>query len=216
MPTVHGTDLFYHNDFTVPGGGPYVEVGGTPERDLTVLRAGDPASLLISTGATVEQLGSQLTTPLPVRGWHGFAWRLNSADVPASQQVVARLWTAGFGTSAGLNYLVATQELEHFLGANTARIAVSLNVWNWVEQIFDVSGTTYTSYTQVNGVDLTSVTTTSTASTVEYTYLQGYSTTWRFSRHMWGAAASTTDWHGDPNAPFRADYSKFPKAMLRR
>jgi len=208
MPTVHGTDLFHHNDFTVPGGGPYIEVGGTPERDLTVLRPGDPASLLISTGATVEQLGSQLKTPLPVRGWHGFAWRLNSA--PAADVVLARFWTAGFGTSAGLEYFVAGQELQHFLGANTARIAVSLNTWYWVEQIFDVSGTTYALYTQVNGVDLTSVTTTGTASTVEYTYLQGYNITHRFSRHMWGAAASVTDWHGDPANKRPALYTSIP------
>lgn len=41
MPTVAGTDLFTHNNFTVPGGGPYSAVAGTPTVDTTTKPTGE-------------------------------------------------------------------------------------------------------------------------------------------------------------------------------
>lgn len=201
MPVVQGTDNFAHGNFTVPGGGPYMDVLGGVATDYSIIRPGDPASLLLTTGDA--RVGSPYTAP-PTRAWRGFAWRLNAADEPGSNILMSTMWTAGFGSAAKLYWVVGTNELAHTIDdATFANFAAPLSAFNWIEQIFDVSTTTSAIYTRVNGFDLTPVTKAGSISTVNYTYLgQGAGTPHRFSHHMWGIASSITDWLGETTAGY--------------
>lgn len=201
MPDVLGYDDFSHGDFTVPGGGPYDYTGGTPTKGTTNLRTGDPASMDLASGSDfVAHKGS-----LTALAWRAFAWRLDAADEPGSNQLIAQFWATGFASAAKLYWVVGADELSHSVDdAGFSNIATPLDEWNWIEQIFDVSTSTFTIHTRVNGTDMTNQTNTGVATTVQYDELGRAGMTHRFSHSMWGTAASTDDWMGEPfNRPLR-------------
>lgn len=218
MPTVQGTDLFDHNDFTVPGGGPYRAVEGTPVRDLAVVRTGDPASLLIEATAAAENVQHDISGS-PTFGWHGFYFRQNAAD-EIGNVLICKLFAAA-GAAGEIGYLPATNRLYHHI-AGTATfpdITISTDVYIWIEQIFDVSATTRRLRTRVGGVDLSAEDL--AGSSISHVTHHGVgnmsadSTKCRFSRVMWGTATSLTDWHGEPPAPTERAYKRLtgPRAL---
>ncbi len=200
MPTIQGTDLFSHNNFTVPGGGPYVEVDDTPVRDSTYPYT-DPYSVLFSDPVTGSALGSQMTAP-PALGWHGFFWRLNTADKPVADKLIAQMFTSGFAQAAKIYFTIFANELSVTVGdVNFINVVAALDRWNWIEQIYDVSGATHTLYTRMNSVDFTPVSDSGggAGTTAQYTYIGASAAiTHRFQHHLWGSAASVTDWLGIP------------------
>lgn len=200
MPTIQGTDNFYHNNFTVPGGGPYQAVEGSPVRDTTVVHQPEGASLLIEATAALENVQYAISGS-PTFGWHGFWFRQNAAE-EIGNVLIAKMFPAA-GGAAELGYLSATNELYHHItGSGTfPDITITLDAWVWVEQIFDVSGATRSLRTRVGGVDLAAEDFAVAASTVSHTGIGNMaadSTLCRFSNAHWGTAASLTDWLGEP------------------
>lgn len=205
MPTIIGTDLFNHNNFTVPGGGPYSEVNGSPATDLTIVRPGDPASLLLANAVnTAESLGYTNFAPA-ARAWNGVFCRLNSADATASSFwfFVQMYCSPEAGAAAKWGYSTFANQLYTDVNGVNNFAAFSLDTWHWVETIFDVSGTTHTMYVRIDGVDMTPTSESgSSASHVNSLYLGAFQLVAlpgiRLSHHMWGTAASTSDWLGAP------------------
>lgn len=199
MPTIQGTDTFFHNDFTVPGGGPYAAVVGTPTRDLAIVHPGDPASLLIDATAAAEYVEYDISGA-PTIGWHGFWWRMDTE--PASDQDVARLIVSG-GAAGRIAYSPGENALYHYItGASFPSIAYTLSTWVWIEQILDVASGTRSLRTQVGGVDLTGVDEAFAAATVTDSRLgitAAGTVEERYSHSMWGTASSLTDWNGEPD-----------------
>jgi hypothetical protein len=201
MPTVQGTDLFYHNDFTVPGGGPYSAISGTPARDTTVLRPGDPASLLIETTAATERVQYTLS-PTPNLGWCAFGFRQNTGEEPSGNTTLLQFWTNGFGVPTKLYWVPGSNDFSLTVNDNNYQTkTVSLDAWHWMEIIYEANSTTHTAYARLDGVDFTPATLAGQSSTqVQYLELGSFANTnkVRYSHVMWGSAASTTDWLGEP------------------
>lgn len=199
MPTVIGSDDFNHGDFTVPGGGPYNYVSGTPTKDTTIVRPGDPASLLINAGT--DHLGYQYASP-PALAWRGYAFRVNTGEEDTGNMLLTQMWIPGFAEAAKLYWNISSNFVQHTIADITfqSSVTLALDDWHWFEHIFDVGTTTHAIYTRVNGVDMTAVTRGGqSVTTVEYVEF-GRSLTYRFSHHLWGTAASITDWLGEPVA----------------
>lgn len=216
MPTVQGTDLFSHNDFTVPGGGPYSIVTGTPVADASILRPGDPASLLI------ENVGSEWVewtlNPTPDLGWCGFGFRQNTGDEPAGNTIIVQFWTNGYGQATKLYWIPGSNDLSLTVGDVSFQTKpCSLDAWHWIEVIYQANSTTHGAYARLDGSDFTPDSLGGQSSTqVQYLEIGSFFTTHkvRYSHVMWGSAASVSDWLGEPpGIPFRSqsldyDYSR--------
>lgn len=214
MPSVQGTDTFAVGDFTVPGSGPYRAVEGTPVKDTTVVRPGDPASMLIEATTSIENVQYDFSGS-PTLAWHGFYFRQDAAD-EVGNFLVSKFFPAA-GGEGELGYLSATNELYQHIGGSATFpvITITLDAWVWVEQIFDVSEATRRLRTRVGGVDLAAEDHAVAASTVSHHgigNMSADSVKCRFSRSMWGTATSLTDWLGEPVLSSAADNPPFARA----
>jgi hypothetical protein len=185
----------------VPGGGGYSFVGGTPAMDLTIVRAGDPASLLIDTAAALEYVEHAISGARTMP-WQGFFWRMETVDEPAGGVDIAQ-HMVNSGADGRLSYSGTVDQIYHFFGgSSTAGIAYALGTWVWIEQIFDVSTATAGIYTRVNAIDLTPVTLAHASTTAIGARLgvggSVATAKYRISRAKWGYAASVADWLGEP------------------
>lgn len=200
MPTVSGTDLFSHGDFTVPGGGPYHGmVGSLPTDDHSQVPYGEIAvAKWTLTGYLRYAHGSP-----PSRGWAGFFFRMNTGEEPAGNQTILQYWTLGFGQASKIYWIPATNEFAFTVGDITYNnVAIALDTYHWIELIFDASGTTHTLYYRIDGGTAASVSDSGggAGTTVQYLELGSLFAdfTSRFGHVMWGSAASTSDWLGQP------------------
>lgn len=207
MPTIQGTDIFAHNDFTVPGGAFYSAVTGTPEADFVTVWRDEPASLKLATAAASEVVKHSITGGQTI-GWQAFAWRLNAADEPGADQIAANLTPAA---GADLRFTFAPLDNCVILTlagvGDSARLPYTFDTWLWVEMILDVSSGTRAGYARVIdesavSTDLSTPTSAIAASTVTGSQLGRDSAaatyTYRYGRNMWGFAANSTDWFGLP------------------
>lgn len=194
MPIIQGIDLFSHNNFTVPGGGPYLVVVGSPTRDTSNLPSGEPASVALHK-ATNDALGYTISGS-PGRGWRGFFFRTEtlSATTRIGQM------TNGAGVRGRL-YMKAdggfsiTLDDVSFSESSNGGFAQ----WWWIEQILDYSVNPHALYTQINGVNITPISLAGAVDSVVDTVISSPSTDGgdvRFSHFMWGSATSTSDWLG--------------------
>lgn len=203
MPTVQGTDTYDHNDFAVPGGASYTSIFGMPTRDLTIVRAGDPASLLISTSAAAEAV-EQAISGAPAFAWCGFWWRIESGGEPASDVTVATFDVAS-GARAKLSYQPSQDRFYHFWDGGTPVAGASSSYtpgsWVWIEMIASPASTREV-WTRFGGVDISVASLASSATSITHRTLgpdSGTPTvTMRYSRGMWGTASSSSDWLGEP------------------
>lgn len=199
MPSVVGVDHFRRDTFQV--GSPYQAVNGTPARELSIVRPGDPASLVLAAAAATEYLQYPNVPGAPTRLWHAFAWRIDSN--PAGDVGVAYLYPAA-GAVGRLSYTPGSGALYHFVGGSgTQSIAYTLGTWAWVEQILNVSVDPRILNTRVNGVDLTDVSVAGAASTglsTEIGFESAATVTMYYSHYLWGFAANDTDWLGESAA----------------
>jgi hypothetical protein len=195
MPTVVGIDTFKGTVFASP---PYKLVTGTPVRDTGVVREQDPASMkLAATGSAI-----QVNYPDIPSGngmiWNGVGYRLDSIDT-GDTDIMQAFTVAGSGSHV-VAFASATNLIYHYItgGASFPSVAYTFANWVWIEQIFDVSTATRGGYCRVNDTDLTSVTLASTSSTGLDVSLRcsGHTLTAYYSLHLWGYAASTSDWYG--------------------
>lgn len=202
MPTVQGTDDFAHGDFTVPGGGNYSAVVGSPEKDTTVLQGSDPASLLISAAGAAENVQNAITGS-PTLPWHGYWFRMAAADEPAGDLLLAHVGAAD-GNGGRLVFQASSNKFYHHIAGGSEfplSPVYTFGTWVWIEHILDTSTGTRTLHTQIAGTTLTPANRTVAAST-GVDCLLGWSTsatgTVRYSNHHYGVAASTSDWMGEP------------------
>lgn len=198
MPTVQGTDDFDHAIDTSF----YDAVFGAPVAVASPLYQSQPRSLeVVSAGSNIGVRKNYSGSP--ARGWLAAPLRVASA-LPADDVVVAS-FLSGTGTVARL--VVATVGLYPFVSGQTQpEVAIDPDEFNWVEAIFDVSGTTHALHWALNGVTQTPATLTGqVASSVVYNQLVSLSgnaaLTWHAGLWKWGSAASSSDWLGEPAAP---------------
>ena len=204
MPTIQGTDNFNHGDFTIPGGGPYADVNGTPAKDTTIVHSPDPASLLIATAGAEENV-QYAVSGSPTLPWHGFWFRLESADEPASNTMVAHIGTVDDAYGA-LEFQPSANNFFQYIagGSNFPQGATyTFGTWVWIEQILDCGGGTRSIYCRIGGVDLTPGTRTIAASPGTNVALGSRAAAptipaFRYSNTYWGVAASVTDFMGPP------------------
>ena len=205
MPTLQGTDLFSHNDFTVPGGGPYSAITGTPTMNTSIVHSGDPASLLISTSAAAEAVQYDFTGTGPAIAWVGFWWRVESGAEPVSDTTICQF--AMSGAHAKLSYQGSQDRFYHFWDGGVAQANAASTytpgTWVWIEVIAHASAATRVMYTRYGGTDIASPATLATTSTTVSNVWLGTATgsptvVMRYSRAMWGTAANATDWLGEP------------------
>jgi hypothetical protein len=197
MPIIIGTDDFGHNDFTVPGGGPYAAVSGTPQRDVAITHPGDPYSLLVSSTANVTY-----DNPTnPTKGWIGFWWYQVSTDPFVGSHGLDIIFPAA-GGSSNTGWASAPSRIFHTVGTAFPSRNVALDAWHWIEHILDVGSGTRTSYCRVDNIDLASDSAAVAASTIDSHVIGDNSTTntQRFAHVMWGYATSITDWLGYPDS----------------
>lgn len=195
MPTVQGTDLFKPFTQAVPGTGPYAYVGGGPfVVTNNPLHEGDPAT--VSSGG---HLGYEITGS-PTLGWRGFFWYIKSTAEPGGNSIFGQMWSAGFVSAAKLYWIPASNRVEHTVNDfGFSGVASTMDAWHWVEQIFDVGGTTHSIYTRLDGVDFTPESQSGLSATVMQYSEIGQSSEPHYAHAMWGTAASVTDWLGQPN-----------------
>lgn len=205
MPTVQGTDNFNHGDFTVPGGGPYSAINGSPAKDTSIVHSPEPASLLIATTAAEENVQSAISGS-PRYGWHGFWFRLESADEPGANTKLAFI-NAADGFHGNLEFQPSANNFFHYINTGTnfpQGATYTFGTWVWIEMILDTDGAgTRTQYVRIGGVDLTASTLAKAASSASSAGLGSNVATptipaYRYSNHYWGSAASISDWMGEP------------------
>lgn len=204
MPTVQGTDNFNHGNFTVPGGGPYTAIFGTPTKDTTVVHGTDPASLLISTTTAAEAVEYAITGT-PTRGWMGFWWRVESGAEPASDVTIANFDVTA-GARAKASYQPSQDRFYWFWDGGSAQsLAASTYTpgsWIWLEFIAEVNTSTRTLNARLGGTTGTPATVTTTSTTITGATLGQDSSTptvvMRYSNAQWGTATGATDWLGEP------------------
>lgn len=202
MPTITGTDTFAHNDFTVPGGGPYSYVTGTPAQGTANPQELDAQYLLCSDVSVAEYVEYQNLTP-PSLGWSAFYFRVNTGEEPADNTIVSQIWTVGFAQAVKLYYIPAANELSITVAdVDYSNASITLDAWHWVEMIFDPRAATHSVYWQVDEVDQTSQSDSGggAADTVQFIDIGAWRPGWtaRFSHFLCGVASSTSDWLGDP------------------
>lgn len=200
MPTVQGTDLFTN---VVAGSyDAFFNVDGVDPSGVTSPVYQDSThSLKITPTGSNEGIRKNLTGS-PSRGWTGFAYQVDAA--PSGGQGISRIHSnisnlnATLSISTGMVLFVFITGGSSFNGPT-----ISADTWYWIEQIYNVTGTTHTLLWRVNGVDQTSATATGTASD-SVTYAQPFSTsggaTWYAGKWSWGSAANDADWLGEPSA----------------
>lgn len=196
MPTIQGIDQFFHNSFSVPGGGPYGTVTGTPVLDTSIKPPLESAAVLLDNPGTGDVLGYTVSGT-PARAWCGFYFRMATGSATS---LLIQFATVG-GNVARLYYDSGAAFLATIDEINYEYYAITLDEYQWVEMIYDASGTTHNLYTRIAGVDGTSVPRAGTsASTISNFTLTGpaFGNQHRFAHVMWGSAASTSDWLGEP------------------
>lgn len=202
MPTIQGIDTFAHGDFTVPGGGNYSAVTGSPAKDTTVLQGSDPASLLLSASAAAENVQNNITGS-PTLPWHAYWFRMASADEPGSDLLVAQMGAAD-GNGGRLIFQPSSDKFyHHIIGGSEFPLSgvYTFGSWVWIEHILDTSSGTRTMHTRIAGVNMTPtnrVVAASTGSDCLLGWIAASTGTVRYSNHHWGVALSTSDWMGEP------------------
>ena len=199
MPTVQGTDSFDHG-FDVPAD--YDSVFGTPTAVTTPLYQDRLNSLEINSPGN-EGVRKNITGS-PVRGWSAFPLRVPSA-LPSGDVVTLGLQDAA---SVPARIIVTSSGIYASLGASfVTATSFSVDTWHWVEMIYDVNDGTGIKklYWRMDGTDKETVTLSSAASTVSFAQIVSLSgnasLTWYTGGYwVWGSAASSSDWLGEPSA----------------
>lgn len=203
MPSVADNDYYEHNDFGVPGGGPYNNVVGTPTQGTANPQSLD-AQYLLCNNAAADEYVEYAMSPTVSRGWNAYYFRVNTGEEPAGNATIQQIWTTGYGQAAKVYYLPGSNELSITVAdVGFSNLAITLDAWHWCEFIFDVSGTTHSIYGRVDGVDFTPQSDGGggSAAAVQFIELGARFSNWtaaRFSHYLRGTASSTSDWLGDP------------------
>lgn len=199
MPTIQREDTFSHADFTVPGGGFYGYVEGTPTYSTSNPPPHDAGEMVCAAAGAAVRVASLYSSD-PQRAWRGFWLRINTATEPNLTTTIGTLWDASFAVNAKLFWDPTANGLIHAVEAGAGQtIAVSLDAWHWVEQIFDATTTTGTSLLRVDGVQATNATDPIAAATaMHFDELgpAGNTGTVQIGHHYWGSAANNNDWLG--------------------
>lgn len=202
MPTIEGVEDFTNG--MSGGGAPFLAVGGSPQSVSSPRHADDPASLQISSiGPANEYVQHSVATP--DIGWMGFWFRMQTADEPVDDQVIA-LMIAGSGTNGRLAYAPASNAIYWYMPTSGfASLGITLDAWHWVEAILDCSTSTRRLRVNVDGTAGTEVTLASEPVTTVGSVMLGYDSsldvTAYYSYWNRGEAVDTSDWSGELSAP---------------
>ena len=205
MPTVQGTDDFDH---AIDAGFYTDGFFGSPEAVGTPLYASQPATLRIETAGGAEGVRHNLSGA-PTLAWAAFPFRTPALAATSFS-------VANFGTPVGSigQIICGSTGLALANSSNNGpEVAISEDVFHWVEMIFDVSGVNHQIYGRIDGVDMTSPTAHAAgASTdVEFHQLLNFGDTGEIGLYgwwQWGVAASITDWLGEPAAALGRIYKR--------
>lgn len=148
MPTVLSVDTFEHGDFTVPGGGSYSNIFGTPTKDTSIIVGNMPQAALFN---GIEGLRKSIGTPR--YGWHGFWFRREVTTDDALSGVL--LDASSSGPQMRLSTSLGAQNAYSYIGGGSTSLGtihIDAGVDYWIEMIGDFGATTWTLYWSINGV----------------------------------------------------------------
>lgn len=202
MPTIQGGPDAFDHGFDVPAD--YDNTFGTFDALTSPLYQNRLNTLHALTNGTNQGVRKNISGS-PQRAWAAFPFRYTPQPSGSTVQVF------NFGTNSGVTGGLGVGSTGFFTftsagGVGAPEFAASANTWYWIELIYSVSGTAHTTHARINGSDGPTANGTSTDTFVTFNQVlstagnpTGFDLYWG-GYWVWGTAASTTDWLGEPSA----------------